>query len=144
MQLLDNGYQLNVIFGYAVEFIWDLVANHLQKGIEYADGKYSLAGIKKMIADKKAFLFYVVKEHYVMSVLVLKINEYECSKRACLFLLAGNDMKEWIGFLEIIKKWVKESGCDAIELFGRPGWEKKLKNKGFEKTHIILRMQLKD
>jgi hypothetical protein len=144
MQSWGNDYQLHSIVGNSIDFVWELIAPYLADAVNYSDGKYSLEGVKKMIRDRQAFLFFVSNKTGVMGVLVLRINEYECSRRACLFLLGGKSLDEWMEFFEQIKKWVMQADCDAIELFGRPGWERKLEKFGFEKTHVLLRLNLKE
>lgn len=140
----SGDFQLHCMSGQSVKMVWALIEPYLIEAIKFSDGKYSLPGIEKMLLEKHAILFFVTKENEVHGVLVLKINEYEKSKRACLFLLAGKELHDWICFLETIKKWVKDAGCDALELFGRIGWEKKLNKFGFEKTHVVMRLALKD
>lgn len=52
---------------------------------------------------------------------------------------AGEGVQEWIGYLGVIEEWARLQGCDSIELYGRPGWQRLL---GWDRPAIVLRKAL--
>jgi hypothetical protein len=53
---------------------------------------------------------------------------------------AGQNPGHWLGHLDGIATWARAQGCAALELQGRPGWERLL--EGWEKTHVLLRKRI--
>jgi hypothetical protein len=46
---------------------------------------------------------------------------------------AGKDMDEWFGDLGLLEAWAKANGFYKIQVWGRRGWERKLRPLGY--TH---------
>lgn len=68
----------------------------------------------------------------------------EWDDRRCLVLaLAGGDLDEILNEGEpIVKAWARENGCSHFLLFGRKGWERKLKSYGFEFQSVTLMKEI--
>lgn len=141
---LDKKMSLKIICGEAIDMISDLILDKINRAVEYSDEKYSNNDIVNMVKSREATLFYVIENGEIIACLVAKINTYPKSKRCCLFMISGDRIDEWISYLSEIKTWAISQGCDAFELLGRVGWERRLYSLGFEKTHVLLRSKIKD
>ena len=144
MRSLDDkkGYRIEIATNNVLTHRWNAIEPLLKRALQYSDGKYSLPGIQSLLLNHHAVCWLALENTEIKGVLLTKINEFECSKRASLFMLAGDDLDKLMKLYPTIKNWALRMGCDALELFGRPGWEKKLKKYDFEKTHIVLRATL--
>lgn len=111
---------------------WTLVEPFVARGLEYADGKYLPEDIRQGLKNRTYQLWMADSAICITTVL-----DYP-RKRVCLVLLAaGKDMRRWVQELDAtLSAWAKEKGCQSIETYGRPGWERVLKNN--RKLHVVL------
>jgi hypothetical protein len=134
-----------VLHGIAREHldkVWDLAAPMVDRALEYADGKYNLEAIYEALAARDMQLWVATLDFDIVAVCVTEIRNYPCKKILTIFASAGWQLDSWLDFLTPILEWGKAQGCNASELYGRPGWERVLDRFGFEKIHTVLRLKL--
>lgn len=68
---------------------------------------------------------------------VTEIVDYP-KKRVLHIFLAGGKLEAIRALEEKAVKWAKQLGCSAFTLTGRKGWEKALKNDGWEYAHTSM------
>ncbi len=117
---------------------WPLVEPFVVRGLEYADGKYAPEDIRRGL-DERTYQLWMA--NILDSICVTTIVDYP-RKRVCNVLLAaGNRLHRWVDEMDAtISAWAKEKGCQSIETYGRPGWERVLKNN--RKLHVVLGREL--
>lgn len=81
---------------------------------------------------------WVVVDGSVKLALITEVQQFP-KERICVMFLAGGDGSYAQPLAETVEQWAKEFGCDAVEIYGRPGWEKVLK---YKRTHVVLRKDL--
>jgi transposase len=121
-----------------IDQIWKEVAPLLSQALEYSDGKYSLESIKQALINRDMQLWLSIDGH-IEACGVTQIVSYPCKKVCNFMFVAGRDMEKWLTFENDIKQWAREHGCQSIELYGRPGWQKILP---WERIHVVLREHL--
>ena len=52
----------------------------------------------------------------------------------------GHQRDRWLPLLEVVERYARAEGADAIRLYGRKGWERVL--DGFKVEHVILEKAL--
>lgn len=121
-----------------IDVVWDECVPHLNRALQYADGKYTLDSLKKSMESRNMQLWVYIKDS-IKACMVTQIVNYP-GKRVCLILfIGGSHMSEWISFEPFIEQWARENKSDSIEIYGRPGWAKVL---GWEQIHVVLRKNL--
>ena len=85
-------------------------------------------------------LFIAMADEIIASA-ITQITDYPQKRVLTIVLLGGGRMNEWLPLLNQLEKWGIDEGCEQIELYGRPGWEKVLK---WEKTYIALKKNLNE
>ena len=120
------------------------VGVHVEAALEYTDGKYNLSDVISQVLQGMLTLWVVYNETKDKAVgcLLTEILGYPRSKALSIFLLGGDDFTEIVQTLDELKEYAKGMGCKTIEFYGRDGWEKVLKPSGFEKIHIVMRLNL--
>ena len=119
---------------------WHMVEPLIEKALEYSDGKYEIWDIFNSIESKEMQLWLVTEDKKIIGCGVTQIVVYPQKNICLIVLLAGEDFDKWAHFLNEVKEWAKDIGCKSIETYGRPGWERKLKN--WTKIHTVLRINL--
>lgn len=121
---------------------WPMVEGYIENALDYADGKYTTEDVKQDIIDEKKQLWVAYNGREIFGVIVTEILIYPQDSRLRFFVIAGKEFDEWVKFEEIVFNWAKSLGCTKVETCGRPGWTRKLKDRGYELIHTILRREL--
>lgn len=106
---------------------WERCKEYLSDAL--TDG-WTLDAVEHEIRQQRAVLWPMEK-----SAAVTQINEYP-NGRVLRLWLAGGDLDELLKFLPAADAYGKWQGCIAIELEGRPGWERVL--PGYTKRRVVL------
>ena len=119
--------------------LWKQVEGHLEKPLEMDGNAYtSQDDLNRLINGKmQLWISWSKKKEKVEAAIVTEIVDYP-QKRACRYFLAGGDnMKSWFKKIKNeIEQWAKLNKCHRIELVGRKGWSRWLKD--YTPKHIVL------
>ena len=105
-------------------------ADYIVAALEYAGHSHTLQDVWQAIANKQAAFFPLEK-----SAIVVEIVDYP-QRATCRIWLAGGDMEELIEAEKDICIWARERGCDSMEIIGRKGWERQLRD--YKPTATVL------
>ncbi len=120
--------QTSVMSSSADEF--ERCADYIQAALVYAGHSHTLQDVWQAITNKQAAFFPLEK-----SAIVVEIVDYP-QRATCRIWLAGGDMEELIEAEKNVCDWARELGCDSMEIIGRKGWERQLKD--YKPTATIL------
>jgi len=111
----------------------------LKKPLEIDGYAYTAQDVLNSLINGKMQLWisWSRKKKKVEAAIVTEIVDYP-QKRACRYFLAGGDnMKSWFKKMKNeIEQWAKLNKCHRIELVGRKGWSRWLKD--YTPKHIVL------
>ena len=82
------------------------------------------------VSEGKAQFFPLDK-----SAIVTEIVDYP-QKAMCRIWLAGGDLDELLDAEAAICEWAKTLGCSGMEIIGRRGWSRTLKN--YRESAVVL------
>lgn len=127
-----------------IELAWKDIVNFIEEGVKYCDGKYTVEDIFKLILKHQIILWVVYNdgEGKAIGCVLTQVIDYPKVRALSVFLLAGHSFKQIMLVYDDLIQYAKSIGCAKLELSGRPGWEKLLKPLNFEKTHIVMRLNL--
>lgn len=105
----------------------------IRSGIE-RDERYTPEDIFRGLEGGAFQLF-----RYPQGILITQITGHN---RLLVFLLSGENFDAWKEVAnEDLKKFAEVMGIEVIEAYCRPGLEKSLKELGWVKTQVVLRLQ---
>ena len=128
-----------------VGLIWKQIEPLLLKPLEIDGFAYMPKDIFDSILKKKMQLWisWNGKTNVVEAVIVTEIIDYPRLRSCRYFLAGGTNMKSWFNPMkEQIELWAIQNNCQRIELVGRKGWVKWLKD--YKQKHIILMKEFKN
>lgn len=114
---------------------FERVAHHIDNALYFANNTHDAAQVLDAVLCGKA-QFWPVGE---ASVIVTEVVDYP-QKSICRIWLAGGNMDELIEAEKDICEWAKEQGCSGMEIIGRKGWEKQLRE--YRSTSVVLTKEL--
>ena len=107
------------------------LAHHIEAALAYSGDTHSLVDVVDAIKDGSAQFFPLEN-----SVIVTEVVDYP-KKAVCRIWLAGGEMDELIEAEKSIVEWAKSHGCSGMEIIGRKGWERQLKDYNAASTVLI-------
>lgn len=133
--------------GDHLERAWPKVASILERAVAAGSGELTLGDLRRRIEGRRAQLWAWLDERgELLGCVVTKIDAYERQKVCRVWLGAVAEGREghrddWLLGLDTIECWAVHEGCAAIEVEGRPGWQKAL-NQDYRLKRVILRKEL--
>lgn len=134
------------VYGVPVEAfsrIYDEVIPLIVKALKHSDGKYSIEDIVRIINSRDGQLWVACYEDSkVTTMMVTQVITYPQERRLLILLYAGQGVASTGYFLPVIYEGARKLGCTAVEIYGRPGWERVMEREGFKKVHTVLSKKL--
>ena len=119
---------------WEVKILWPKVGPMLDKVIQLQD-EWTLQGVYDRLTtpaiDMSAMQLWYIEGY---GALVTQITSYPTGIRKCLIFMAGGERaKECLSLLKTIEDWAcdfykLQRGKDKMIIWGRPGWQKLLKD----------------
>lgn len=117
---------------------------HLQLAIDDAEGRIDPEAVWKEIAESRAAVFVVTDQHRaIKAAATFTVHNNSHIRWGEIELCGGDDMEQWLQLgVAAIKRYAEYVGCDYVMLEGRKGWQKALRDMGFETRRIqaVLRL----
>lgn len=104
----------------------------IEAALEYSLGTHDFLNIVDAVLTGNMQLWVDEKGCAVTEVLDFP------KKRILHIFLAGGELDAVRALENSAVEWAKSIGCSAFTLTGRRGWEKALKNDGWETTHSMM------
>ena len=113
--------------------LWPKLFPHLRSAAEYSHGRYEPEDIVESVLSGESQLWIAFEGENIKGITTTKIAHYP--RKTCLdmIFLGGEDFFEWKdAMLEVLQRWARDCGCDAIESWGRPGFTRVFKDDGYK------------
>jgi len=131
------------IKGESVEVWWPLVEEYLNAALKYGLGEYSITDIKSACKSKNMQLWVKIGTE-VEGAFVTKIAKYPQKNLLCVILLGGKEFHTWRDEADaLLNAFGKENNCEYIELFGRKGWGKVLKDIDYKEITRLFAKEIR-
>lgn len=117
----------------AVNDVWEASRHLIQRAID-VEGDHTLAEVRKSLLERDRQLWLGLEDG-VRAILITQVQKPVCYVELC----AGEGIK-CLPFLGVVEAWAKELGCTRMEIMGRKGWERVLKDYTFKS--ITLKKEL--
>jgi len=131
------------IKGESVEVWWPLVEEYLITALEYSLGEYSIDDIKNSCISKDMQLWVKLGKQ-TKGAFVTKIARYPQKNLLVVILLGGDEFEEWRDEADaLLNAFGKQHNCEYVELFGRKGWGKMLKDIDYKEVTRLFAKEIK-
>ena len=131
------------IKGESVEVWWPLVEEYLITALEYSLGEYSIDDIKNSCISKDMQLWVKLGKQ-TKGAFVTKIARYPQKNLLVVILMGGDEFEEWRDEADaLLNAFGKQHNCEYVELFGRKGWGKMLKDIDYKEVTRLFAKEIK-
>jgi hypothetical protein len=125
---------------------WKTISELLRKVLEHGQGESTLTDYMKKILNEFAQCWAVVDDELnIVGVGLTEYLQYSQHKTLHIIAFSGSNFEEQSKVFPTVEQFARDSGCKAIEQWGRPGWAKVLPKyvPGFKEAYVVMRKELK-
>lgn len=117
---------------------WDEVAPLLKPAVEQSLGRFTLEDVYHLVVTQESHLWVVLDEDEIIATCTTTFTQYPRKRMLTGQFLGGTRLREWVKDLdEMLQRWGRDHGCAGIELTGRRGWVRALRDIGWNATFFI-------
>jgi hypothetical protein len=141
-QAFRDGPQLLCVAPHLVDSIWPHVSHLIESALRESRSDLTAAHIRSKIDGGKSLL-WIVWDRSLLGAGTTEIAKLENSRRICVITTcAGRDHGAWEHVLDDIERYAKQEGCDAVRFYGRSGWIRRLKWRGYTQPWIVCEKRI--
>jgi hypothetical protein len=120
----------------AIDALWPSIEEKLER---VADDKVHVSDIYDFVIDGVWMLWacQVPETSEITSVVVTEFINYPQVTNLRVIFLSGDD-EDWAYGMSVFEDFARINKCHDVEVLGRKGWERVLKDRGFKLNHITL------
>jgi len=119
---------------------WHRVDKYISDAVCSVDTGYSSEDILTRIQMREMQLWVV--GDYVAAA-VTQIQKHPGHTTLLVVALGGSGLTDWFDeLMDDLEGYARDIGCKYIEEFGRDGWEKVSKHRGYKKVYVVMRKEL--
>lgn len=126
-----------------IKDIWPFIEQRIVQACERSNGRHRPADLMGALLQAQMQLWVIWKPETkeIKGIGVTETVTYRSGlKSVRIVLITGKDRPEWVGHLKTLEDWGRSVGCQIIEAWARPGWEKELQD--YRRTHVLLEKRL--
>lgn len=124
---------------------WDELYVKLKLAVDHANGELDEPSVKNQVEDGDLLLAAVYEDETLMAVVAFELLLFHTGKRVLNIQLAGGEgLDVWFERMdEVAQNIGRARDCSEVYIVGRAGWQRKLKQLGYETVHTVLRKEVK-
>lgn len=122
---------------------WEKIEKFIDKAAKYTYGRYTTSNIYDLVKEADYQLWVAYDGGVFKGVVVTNIINYPQRKLLGMQFCGGEELDTWKPqMLDLLKRFARDSGCEAIESTGRPGWAKVFQNDGYKATWVTYELPI--
>ena len=126
-----------------VDVFWDKVKNWIYSAAKQSKGRHTLKTTYNLLKDGQMTMFLITHNKAISAVYVVQKVFYPAKQVLCILFCGGSRVIKNIKKIEsFFSSYAKKNQCDGLEIIGRKGWGKAIKNNNlkFEQTGYFYEM----
>ena len=122
-----------------ISMLWPIVSKHIEMALEHANGEIDINKMKTQLETGELIMLTANRDNEIIASIVIDKRRLQCGDNIIFVVtIGGKDMMEWgPELLPVLEEIAKEQDCVAIYGAGRSGWERVMKNDGYEAVHTV-------
>ena len=118
---------------------WPAIEGWVASALEHGGVTLYPVDVYNGLTSRNMKLWLALDGSILKACCVTRIANYPRLKSLDILICSGSDSESWLGFYPAIEQYAKANDCDAVEFYGRRGWEKKMSGWGFKPVISIFR-----
>ncbi len=118
--------------------IWPEVKHWIEAATKESGGWWSASDVLAGIERDALHLWAVTDGQIVYGAVVLEIEQSPQKRIAIVALCAGHSQDLWLHLLPELEAWARGHSCHEMQVRGRPGWQRRLTEFGYQQRYITI------
>ena len=123
-----------------VSVVWETIEEYIQGAIDHSRGEATLEDYYEHLSTGDMQLWLAVDKKNILACMVTQIAPYPSKRVLSIIAIGVVERERWIQFLPDVVHWALNMGCTSLEVWGRKGWLKILRD--WECSYHILTKDL--
>ena len=126
-----------------VDVFWETVKYWIQSATDQSKGRHTLKTTYDLLQKDLMQMFLIIEDKVIKAVYVTQITQYPAMNVLSVLFCGGSAVIKNVKQIEnYFVKFAQTANCKALEIIGRKGWDKVIKNKklNFKNTGIYYEM----
>lgn len=129
----------------AVPALWPKVEPLLAPATKQSRAGYVPCDILAGALTETLALWVVLDGEEPVAAFTTRVEVLPRQRLLCMDWVGGARMKEWLAdALDLLRGYAREHNCDAMQGYGRKGWQRALEKFGWEPDYMTYRVDLDD
>jgi hypothetical protein len=123
---------------------WVTLSGFLIKVLPHGQGESTLTDYLTKILNNYAQCWAVVEDGVITGVGLTEFLQYSQHKTLHIIAFSGSNFEEQSKMFPVVEQFAKDTGCKALEQWGREGWAKVLPKyvPGFKQAYVVMRKDI--
>lgn len=121
--------------------VWGAAAPFIRLALDEGEGESTERDVFTAIVRGAMHLWLAKDGNEIKGALVTEFSAYDRKRALILRYAGGQDLDDYLPFLPEIEEWGRKNDCQLCEVFGREGWRRKLKDRGYA-PRVLMRKTL--
>ena len=127
-----------------IHSLWFDVRDHLGRAVERSNGRWNIESLYAAIASEHQHLWLAFdKDNQIDGAGTTEFVDYPCKRMLAVQFLGGSKFNDWCwDMMNRFNSWATDNGCQGIEVTGRAGFGKWLKQDGYQRAYTVYEKRL--
>ncbi len=132
--------QVFLIPALEVTLFWSAVSPLLDKVSSHSEGELEADDFLPLLREGQMELWIAIKDKRVIAAMITQVIPYPRKNVLRIISIAGEQMDLWMDQIWRVEDFARARNCRALELWGRKGWLKILKD--WKNSYHVLTKEL--
>ena len=146
----DDGVSLSLT-RVPVEYVdryWGDASGLLERAIKESGGRYNIESVYLEIISGASHLWVIFEgDDNVVCAFTTQFIHYPLKINLSVVFLGsddslGNFSGKWVESMSELMEWAKVHGCSSVEVVGRRGWLRVLRDLGFKQSYVSIECEV--
>lgn len=98
-----------------------------------------MPSVFEWLIDQRYILWLAYSNDRIGAAFTTREAYYPCRKMLTIDICGGSEMKSWVSEADrVFRAYAKAAGLDGVEIYGRAGWVRALKNLGWTGGTVLV------
>jgi hypothetical protein len=124
---------------------WIEAAPLIEKALKFASDKLDIVDVFERLSTGRYSLWVVTEGETIVVAMITEVMDYPAKRTLGVPFCGGHvgTIDKWLpDILTALDAHARHNGCQSVEVWGRPGWERLLKD--YHKRYVCLEKDLTD
>lgn len=121
--------------------IWPQIENGVLDSLDRGVGG-SIDALRDGVLSGDALMWLALSDGIILATVITELVETDDGLVCVIRSLFGENMREWFGYLKQIEQFAINEGCVSVQVIGRTGWKRVLRDYEYAQIGVIMEKEL--